>query len=380
MAKRRRPTALEHGTGLFLFPLLTLPQLVQSFSVAQPKIHGNLLLADSLRSRSSSTTTLCEKRQNELNGDLATYDPEVDDDSEQSVGSTLLESAEEKLEALYCAVNLDDLTAPFMTSMDSESTFLEYTEDGVCVPAGPVGKFKEDVANWLDQPIAEIVISSFVLFNSLLVAIGTVDFMNPYLDTIRNIQNLVGIVFLFDFMGRWISSSEDTGRHVFNPQFPIDILVVIFPLLVALTPDVFWADTWLPDWLTSPSGLFNLELLRVLRLRRVLKDITTFEKFERALGINSRGVQEWELQLARVLLSLFTLVSVSSGLIYTVEHDVNPGITNYFSALYFGLTTLTTVGFGGRWYMVLLSSFLYSLICPALTHNFLFSFLKIFHP
>jgi hypothetical protein len=349
MVKRRRPNALEHGTGLFPLAITTLPQLAQSFSVARPKIHGNLL-TDSPRSRSSSTATLYEKRHI----DLETYGPEIDD-SEQSVGSTLLEAAEEKLGELYCAINLDDLTAPFMTSMDSESTFLEYTEDGVCVPAGPVGQFKEDVANWLDQPIVEIAISIFVLFNSLLVAIGTVDFMIPFLDTIRHMQNLVGIVFLLDFMGRWISSSEDTGRHVFNPQFPTDILVVIFPLLVGLTPAAFWADTWLPDWLTSPSGLFNLELLRVLRLRRVLKDIKTFEKFERALGINFRGaVQEWQLQLARVLLSLFTLVSVSSGLIYTVEHDVNPGITNYFSALYFGLTTLTTVGFGGRWYLILL--------------------------
>jgi voltage-gated potassium channel Kch len=43
---------------------------------------------------------------------------------------------------------------------------------------------------------------------------------------------------------------------------------------------------------------------------------------------------------------MFTLLSVASGLIYTTEHEVNPDISNYFSALYFGLTTLTTVGFG----------------------------------
>jgi len=57
-------------------------------------------------------------------------------------------------------------------------------------------------------------------------------------------------------------------------------------------------------------------------------------------------VQEWQLQLARVVLSLYTLVSVATGLIYTAEHNVNPAINNYFDALYFGLTTLTTVGFG----------------------------------
>ena len=39
-------------------------------------------------------------------------------------------------------------------------------------------------------------------------------------------------------------------------------------------------------------------------------------------------------------------MSVSTGLIYSAEHEVNPQIPDYFTALYFGLTTLTTVGFG----------------------------------
>ena len=65
-----------------------------------------------------------------------------------------------------------------------------------------------------------------------------------------------------------------------------------------------------------------------------------------ALGVKPRDVRPYQLQLARVLLSLFTLLSVASGLIYTCEHEVNAEIPDYFAALYFGLTTLTTVGFG----------------------------------
>jgi len=163
----------------------------------------------------------------------------------------------------------------------------------------------------------------------------------------------VALVFGLDFAGRWFSSSKDSGKHVLNAQFALDVAVVIFPLLVGLTPASFWEDTPLPSWLTSPSGLFNLELLRVLRLRRVLKDMSTFERFavRALLGTTQRQtvkriVQEWQLQLARVLLSLFTLVSVATGLVYTAEHSVNPAINNYFDALFFGVTTLATVGFG----------------------------------
>ncbi len=68
--------------------------------------------------------------------------------------------------------------------------------------------------------------------------------------------------------------------------------------------------------------------------------------FELALGMKKSEVRPYQLQLARVVISIFTLVSVSTGLIYSAEHEVNPAIPDYFTALYFGLTTLTTVGFG----------------------------------
>lgn len=72
----------------------------------------------------------------------------------------------------------------------------------------------------------------------------------------------------------------------------------------------------------------------------------TYTDFEMALGMKKTDVRPYQLQLARVIISIFTLVSVSTGLIYTAEHEVNPLIPDYFTALYFGLTTLTTVGFG----------------------------------
>ena len=59
-----------------------------------------------------------------------------------------------------------------------------------------------------------------------------------------------------------------------------------------------------------------------------------------------RGVRPYQLQLTRVIVSVMTLFNVAAGLIYQAEHVVNPDISNYFSALYFAVCTLTTVGFG----------------------------------
>ena len=103
----------------------------------------------------------------------------------------------------------------------------------------------------------------------------------------------------------------------------------------------------IPGWLvtsSTSSALLNLRLLRVLKFQRVLTDQKTYADFEMAIGMRKRtsDVRPYQLNLARVIISIFTLVSVSTGLIYTAEHETNPQIPDYFTALYFGLTTLTT--------------------------------------
>jgi len=251
----------------------------------------------------------------------------------------------------YCCVDFDDISSPFISREDSESTFIEYSEDGLVLPAGPVGQLKENIANFLTQPSVEIVIALVVLLNSLLVALSTLDSIYYLFPYIYNAEIIVGTIFLADFLGRWFSSSRDRFGFILDPQFAIDVIVVIFPLAVSITPYSLWQQlSWLPPALFQPSGLYNLQLLRVLRLERVLQDLDTFERFAeqvlRKTNVKTNIVQEWQLQLARVALSLFTLISVATGLIYTAEHMVNPNINNYFDALYFGLTTLTTVGFG----------------------------------
>jgi len=130
----------------------------------------------------------------------------------------------------------------------------------------------------------------------------------------------------------------------FLKPFSVIDLVSILPIFFKTMPAL---AALLPSVLSSSSGLINLRLLRILRLQRVLTDLDTFGTFEVALGLRPSDVRPYQLDLARVVLSIFTLLSVSSGLIYTAEHTVNPeGFPDYFTALYFGLTTLTTVGFG----------------------------------
>lgn len=209
---------------------------------------------------------------------------------------------------------------------------------------------------WLNLPAVEVVLALAVLLSSLLVAVATMDNLPLLAESIvQDALLALNLLLAVDFVARWYAAGQFKWRYLTKPLVLIDLIVIWVPLFVdvvlplldmagILTTDTtaFWYS------LQNTAGLQNLLLLRVLRLRRVLTDIGTFRRFGGALGIVKAKdvVRPYQLQVARVLLSLVTLLSVASGLIYTAEHDVNPGIDNYFDALYFGLTSLTTVGFG----------------------------------
>ena len=213
-----------------------------------------------------------------------------------------------------------------------------------------LGPVKTKVSDLLNQPIVEVVGALAVLLTSFLVAVSTLDNLSPVV--YENLyQAILGInvIFAVEFLARWFSSKASFGKHFANPFVLVDLVVIVFPLLLSMEPTVAaLAQSYLRPGLTSAVGsaLINLRLLYVLRLQRVLQDLDTFRRFGDTLMIPTDQVQGWQLQLARVVLSLFTLLSVAAGLIYTAENAVNPNIDNYFDALYFGLTTLTTVGFG----------------------------------
>lgn len=201
----------------------------------------------------------------------------------------------------------------------------------------------KELATFFALPVVNVAQASLVILSSFLVALGTLqNIPEQAYNTILIADDLIGGVFFLDFLFRWYSNGFKLD-YLFNP-FSILDAVFILPVLLRGMPAL---AAMLPGALSTSSGLVNLRLLRILRLQLVLSDLETFEKFEIALGLKPSDIRPYQLQLARVILSIFTLISVSTGLIYTSEHTANPeAFPDYFTALYFGLTTLTTVGFG----------------------------------
>lgn len=226
---------------------------------------------------------------------------------------------------------------------DCGRIFLKSVENVEHQPKYKSKNFRLEVFQILTQPVVEVFSMLAVFLSTLIVALSTLDDLPPYSYALMNDTLLViDLLFAIDFFLRWYAAGQFKAIYLTKPLVVLDIVVILVPLIFGslIVPilnllgfdngDLFQL---LNDFQDS-AGRQNLLLLRILRLRRVLTDFGTFRKFVAALpGFKPQDVRSYQLQLARVLLSTFTLLSVSTGLIYSAEHDVNPDIPDYFSAL-----------------------------------------------
>mmetsp|Transcript_15439 Transcript_15439/g.29125 ORF Transcript_15439/g.29125 Transcript_15439/m.29125 type:complete len:521 (-) Transcript_15439:45-1607(-) len=208
--------------------------------------------------------------------------------------------------------------------------------------------FAKEISDLILKPQSELIDIGLVLLSSFIVALGTLpakSLPNIVFSVCNDIELVLSYFFCFGFFLRWYSVGQLSPMYFLKPLPFIDFFASVLPLVLMKSVSILGTSTdVLPSWLMTNSALVNLRLLRLLRIQELLVDIETFTRVSEALGL--KDVKPYQLKLTRVLITIFTLCSVSTGLIYTAEYQVNEAIPDYFTALYFGLTTLTTVGFG----------------------------------
>mmetsp|Transcript_12306 Transcript_12306/g.29401 ORF Transcript_12306/g.29401 Transcript_12306/m.29401 type:complete len:459 (-) Transcript_12306:80-1456(-) len=191
-------------------------------------------------------------------------------------------------------------------------------------PPLPFSQNIKDLLRRLEVPIAlTVVLGCFVLAGQTLHD-------DPKLEIILNrAEDVINTVFIAEYLLRWYSRNLELG-YLVKGEMLVDFVSFLPFLLRQLN-------------LASFSGLTFVRLLRVLRLQRCLRDAPSFQ---RIAGPWAGRVEPYQLQITRIGSTIFTTLFITSGLIYAVEAPYNPNLSNYFSAFYFSLTSLTTVGFG----------------------------------
>eukprot|EP00404_Azadinium_spinosum_P061600 CAMPEP_0180713722 /NCGR_PEP_ID=MMETSP1038_2-20121128/12053_1 /TAXON_ID=632150 /ORGANISM="Azadinium spinosum, Strain 3D9" /LENGTH=352 /DNA_ID=CAMNT_0022746065 /DNA_START=96 /DNA_END=1154 /DNA_ORIENTATION=- len=190
------------------------------------------------------------------------------------------------------------------------------------------------IAAVLTYPKTALAEVFFVIIAIATFAIGTLElgpFWKAFLFVVEHVLNAV---FFAKYFLRWYARNC-RPNYLLKREMLIDAIAGLPLILVVLG-----VDTAAASW-----ALAFLRLLRTLRLQRWLRDKETFMQLARSVGVRI-DLGRFELQLARAVISISTLLFVSSGLMYNAEHYVNPNFPNFFVSLYFGLVTLTTVGFG----------------------------------
>lgn len=304
-----------------------------------------------------------KKRSNKCLSMVQSQDEDIDSNALSTTPQFEFEQQQLELISKQIQSDMQDIS-PSESSVNSETVDDEWAE-ALQPPINPYNdkrsfrksnKRRMQMFAYLSQPKVEIAVVGLVLFSCFLVAINTLENIPTELrEIIHVIDTFCVYIFAVEFFLRWWSAGQFQLRYLTRPLAAVDAIVVILPLILSgLLPiyDMgamagFYPEPKLPGWIvtlssSSSSALLNLRLLRILKFQRVLTDEKTYMKFEMALGMRKSDVRPYQLQLARVIISIFTLASVSTGLIYAAEHEVNPQISDYFTALYFGLTTLTT--------------------------------------
>lgn len=159
------------------------------------------------------------------------------------------------------------------------------------------------------------------VFDICTIAYFLATAFGPFTEVIVAVDLLIGIVLLADFLARMFAA-RSIGKYLLSPVTWADI-IVLMSLLAPL--------------LVGPNFAF-LRVLRALRLLRsfhVAEQMTIITDY---LPINPRVVV--------AATNLVAFIFVVTSLVWVLEHERNPDLSNYLDALYFTITTLTTTGFG----------------------------------
>lgn len=175
----------------------------------------------------------------------------------------------------------------------------------------------------LETPLGKAInltLAAMVLVSSGIFVAETYNIPDSVRFQLNVADTAIVIVFAVEYSLR-LWSAENKIKYIFSFYSIIDLMAI------------------LPFFL----GMVDISFIRLLRWFRILRLIRFIDRKFLFASIST----EDGMIFARILFTLFAIVFIYSGLIYQVEHPVNPqNYGTFLDAFYYSVVTMTTVGFG----------------------------------
>ena len=187
-----------------------------------------------------------------------------------------------------------------------------------------------------------ILLWTILLSVTLVVLESMPEIGHRHPQTFYIIDWIFTLLFTFEYILRVYSSKYRT-QYVFSFWGVIDLLAIL--------------PTYLSFFVLSYHYLLVIRVLRLLRVFRILR-LFHFTREGKVLLIAMRKSM---YKILVFITFIFIFVVIIGTLMYVIEHD-NPGFYSIPASIYWGIVTITTVGFGDIVPMTYLGKFLASVI------------------
>jgi voltage-gated potassium channel len=179
--------------------------------------------------------------------------------------------------------------------------------------------YLEDVETPIGRSIS-LTLTSLIFLSAICFVAQTYPLSNSILAGLRILDTAIVVIFTLEYCLRcWVA--ESMKNFILSPIGLLELLIII----------------------TFFLGFCNVLFVRIFRWFRILRLIRFLDFEILSFRLNDENGQI----LTQILFTLFAIIFIFSGLIYQVEHPVNPHIFRHFlDAFYFSVVTMTTVGFG----------------------------------
>ena len=195
-------------------------------------------------------------------------------------------------------------------------------------------------------------ITALIFASVVIVFMATFDLPAHILQVLAVLEGIASCVFTIEYILRIVTADflyPRSGAIISRIRYVVSFMAIVD--LVAILP--FWLPMFFPG---TMLGLRALRLVRLFRIFKLNRYFDTMKSLGEVIVLKKR-------ELIGSMFFVAILMLISSLLMYSAEHDVQPNVfRNAFSGLWWAVATLTTVGYGDIYPVTVLGRLVGSLI------------------